>query len=68
MKKTTWQYWCNPRTKKFDAQCHKNGHVLFFSRQGYENKEDCLKAIRAASGFWCASTQVEFKDRLRSRK
>ena len=68
MKKVTWQYWINPRTKKWDAHCHKNGHVLFFSRQGYENKADCLKAIRAVSGFWSTCTQVEFKDRLRSRK
>lgn len=69
MKYAKWQHWINPRTKKWDAQCYKNANVLFFSRQGYANEKDCLKAIQATRPFWAGpSTLVLFKDRVRSRK
>ena len=68
MKYTKWEHFQNPRTKKWDAHCYKNGNVLFASRQGYNNAKDCLKAVEAVSPFWAESTLVKFKDRVKSRK
>jgi len=68
MKYAQWEHWKHPRTKKWDGHSHKNGRVLFASRQGYNREHDLLRAIEATAGMGGLSARVEFKDRVRSPK
>jgi len=65
MNRAKWQHWQHPKTGKWDAQCHKAGRVLFFSRQGYNRESDCLNAIESAAGRR-TSDHIDFKNRVRS--
>lgn len=51
----------SPTTKKYEIASVRNGKYIIGSKQGYENKEGCYTALRAAMGDF-ESKGIVFQD------